>query len=89
MAHEYVLEILILKKSVSKSLKFGRKWQFLCFKPILSAIFVTESNFQFLALEGAKIPPLHTYPLGENLTSRLEGDSVMGRLAGQTNGWTF
>ena len=32
---------LILKKSVSKSLKFGLKWQFLYFKPILSAILVT------------------------------------------------
>ena len=32
---------LILKTSVSKSLKFGLKWQFLCFKPILSAILVT------------------------------------------------
>ena len=32
---------LILKKSVSKSLKFGLKWQFLFFKPILSAILVT------------------------------------------------
>ena len=29
------------KKSVSKSLKFGLKWQFLYFKPILSAILVT------------------------------------------------
>ena len=32
---------LILKKSVSKSLKFGLNWQFLYFKPILSAILVT------------------------------------------------
>ena len=32
---------LILKKLVSKSLKFGLKWQFLYFKPILSAILVT------------------------------------------------
>ena len=32
---------LILKKSVSKSFKFGLKWQFLYFKPILSAILVT------------------------------------------------
>ena len=32
---------LILKKSVSKSLKFGLKWQFLYFKPILSAILVS------------------------------------------------
>ena len=32
---------LILKKSVSKSLKFGIKWQFLYFKPILSPILVT------------------------------------------------
>ena len=32
---------LILKKSVSKSLKFGLKWQFLYLKPILSAILVT------------------------------------------------
>ena len=32
---------LILKKSVSKSLKFGLKWQFLYFKPILSSILVT------------------------------------------------
>ena len=32
---------LILKKTVSKSLKFGLKWQFLYFKPILSAILVT------------------------------------------------
>ena len=32
---------LILKKSVSKSLKFGLKWQFLYFKPILLAILVT------------------------------------------------
>ena len=76
---------LFLKKSVSKSLKFGLKWQFLFFKPILSAILVTiatgkskinarilhlgyisnkqirwnwwKRNFQFLALEGAKIAP--------------------------------
>ena len=75
---------LILKKSASKSLKFGLEWQFLFFEPILSAILVTiatgkskinarilhlgfssnnqqdkigESNFQFLALEGAKIAP--------------------------------
>ena len=32
---------LILKKSVSKSLKFGLKWQFLFFKPILSAVLAT------------------------------------------------
>ena len=32
---------LILKKSVSKSLEFGLKWQFLYFKPILLAILVT------------------------------------------------
>ena len=32
---------LILKKLVSKSLKFGLKWQFLYSKPILSAILVT------------------------------------------------
>ena len=32
---------LILKKSVSSSLTSGQKWQFLCFKPILSAILVT------------------------------------------------
>ena len=32
---------LILKKSVSKSLKFGLKWPFLDFKPILLAILVT------------------------------------------------
>ena len=32
---------LILKKSVSKSLKFGLKWQFLYFNPNLSAILVT------------------------------------------------
>ena len=32
---------LILKKSVSKSLKFGLKWQFLYFEPILLAILVT------------------------------------------------
>ena len=32
---------LILKKSVSKSLKFGQKWQFLYCKPFLSAILVT------------------------------------------------
>ena len=32
---------LILKNSVSKSLKFGLKWQFLYFKPILLAILVT------------------------------------------------
>ena len=33
--------LIILKNSVSKSLKFGKKWQFLYFMPILSAIFVT------------------------------------------------
>ena len=33
--------LLVLKKSVSKSLKFGLNWQFLYFKPILSAISVT------------------------------------------------
>ena len=32
---------LILKNWVSKSLKFGLKWQFLYFKPILLAILVT------------------------------------------------
>ena len=32
---------IYLKISVSKSLKFGLKWQFLYFKPILSAILVT------------------------------------------------
>ena len=32
---------LILKKSVSKGLNFGLKWQFLYFKLILSAILVT------------------------------------------------
>ena len=32
---------LILKKSVSKSLKFSLIWQFLYFKPILLAILVT------------------------------------------------
>ena len=32
---------LIIKKSFSKSLKFGLKWQFLYFKPILSAFLVT------------------------------------------------
>ena len=32
---------LVLKKSVSKRLKFGIKWQFLYFKPIKSAILVT------------------------------------------------
>ena len=32
---------LILKTSVSKSLKFCLIWQFLYFKPILSAILVT------------------------------------------------
>ena len=32
---------LILKISVFKSLKFGLKWQFFYFKPILSAILVT------------------------------------------------
>ena len=32
---------LILKKSGSKSLKFGLKWQIHYFKPILSAILVT------------------------------------------------
>ena len=37
---------LILKKSVSKSLKFGLKWQFLYFKPILSAILVTIATGQ-------------------------------------------
>ena len=31
---------LVLKKIVSKSLKFGLKWQFLYFKLILSAILV-------------------------------------------------
>ena len=33
--------MLVLRKSVSKSLKFDLKWQFLYFKPILSAILVT------------------------------------------------
>ena len=32
---------LILKTSVSKSLKFGLRWKFLYFKPILTAILVT------------------------------------------------
>ena len=32
---------LILKKMVSKSHKFSQKWQFLYFKPILSAILDT------------------------------------------------
>ena len=32
---------LILKKSVSESLKFGLKWQFLYLKPISSAILIT------------------------------------------------
>ena len=32
---------LILKKLVSKSLKFSLEWQFLYFKPILSAILDT------------------------------------------------
>ena len=39
----YYLAALIsnsLKTMVSKSLKFGPKWQFLCFKPILSAFFL-------------------------------------------------
>ena len=34
-------DILFLKKTVSKSLKFGLKRQFLYFGPILSAILVT------------------------------------------------
>ena len=37
----HLCRYLILKKSVYKSLKFGPKWQFFYFKPILSAIFVT------------------------------------------------
>ena len=77
--------LYLLVKSVSKSLKFGLKWQFLYFKPTLLAILVTiatgksiknartfhldyfsnkpikmklvKSNFQCLALEGAKIAP--------------------------------
>ena len=32
---------------VSKSLKFGPKWQFLCFKPVLSAIFVNIATVKF------------------------------------------
>ena len=38
---------LILKNSVSKSLKFGQKWQFLYLMPILSAIFVTIAKVKF------------------------------------------
>ena len=37
----YLCWYLILNKSVSKSLKFGLKLQFLYFKHILSAILVT------------------------------------------------
>ena len=39
--------LIILKNSVSKSLKFVNKWQFLYFMPILSAIFV-EINAEIL-----------------------------------------
>ena len=35
---------LILRKSVSKSLKFSLKWQFLHFKPIMLAILVTKAT---------------------------------------------
>ena len=34
-------DILFLKNSASKSFKFCQNWQFLYFKPILSAILVT------------------------------------------------
>ena len=30
-----------------EGLKFGPKWQFLCFKPILLAIFVTIATVKF------------------------------------------
>ena len=46
---------LILKKSVSKSFKFGPKWQFLCFKPILTAIFGTIATVKFV-----KMPKFYT-----------------------------
>ena len=36
---------LILKKLVSKGLKFGPKWYVLYFKPILAAIFDTMADF--------------------------------------------
>ena len=40
------LAYLIFKNVVSQSLKFGPKWWFLYFKPILSAIFVTIATFK-------------------------------------------
>ena len=43
----WYLSVLVsntLKKSLSKSLKFGPKWQFLYLKPILVAIFVTMAR---------------------------------------------
>ena len=39
---------LILKKSVSKGLEFGQKWQNLNCMPILSAYFVTIATVIFL-----------------------------------------
>ena len=43
----YLCWYLILNNSVSKSLKFGQKWQFRYFMPILSVIFVTIATVKF------------------------------------------
>ena len=39
------------KKKVSKALKFGPKWQFLYFKPILLANFVTITTAKFKEMQ--------------------------------------
>ena len=58
---------LILKKTVSKSLKFGLKWEFLYFKPILSAILVTiatgksKINARILHLGQSSNRPIRWY----------------------------
>ena len=74
---------LILRKSVSKSLQFGLKWQFLYFKPILSAILDTIATGK-----SKKMPEFYTWAI--LLTNQLDeiGDkqlSVFGSRGGQNS----
>ena len=80
----FCLAVLISKssKSVSLRLIFGQKWHFLCFKPILSVIFVTIATESYINARLLYLGYSSYKPIKETGEKRL---SVFGFRGGQNN----